>query len=148
MDKSNNKKNSESLKTILATIKDYMAQKIISERQIEKEMNITLGSIYSWRIGKAKPSFDVLIKLADYFNVSADYLLGRVELQQNTANNAITSPLLARISKLDKSQQDKVMAYIDGLSDTKELFNQGRIEQRERQLLQEENYTMQQKKKI
>jgi len=148
MDKSNNKKNSESLKTILATIKDYMAQKIISERQIEKEMNIRLGSIYSWRIGKAKPSFDVLIKLADYFNVSADYLLGRVELQQNTANNAITSPLLARISKLDKSQQDKVMAYIDGLSDTKELFNQGRIEQRERQLLQEENYTMQQKKKI
>lgn len=113
-------------------------------------LKIGLGrsTIQSWRNNKSNASAYALGQVADYFNVSVDYLLGRVELQQNTVNNAITSPLLARISKLDKSQQDKVMAYIDGLSDTKELFNQGRIEQRERQLLQEENYTMQQKKKI
>ena len=29
--------------------------------------------------GKIKPSYDNIIKLADYFNVSADYLLGRTD---------------------------------------------------------------------
>lgn len=29
--------------------------------------------------GEAKPSMDALIKLADYFEVSVDYLIGRVD---------------------------------------------------------------------
>ena len=30
-----------------------------------------------WEYGKIKPTFDALISLADYFNVSLDYLVGR-----------------------------------------------------------------------
>jgi transcriptional regulator with XRE-family HTH domain len=33
--------------------------------------------IFMYEKGDTKPSFDVLIALADYFNVSLDYLVGR-----------------------------------------------------------------------
>lgn len=36
-------------------------------------------SISEWELGKKEPSFDVLLKVAEYFNVSTDYLLGRVD---------------------------------------------------------------------
>ena len=35
------------------------------------------ASITQWKKGIAKPSFDAIIKISDYFNVTTDYLLGR-----------------------------------------------------------------------
>lgn len=113
-----NDSHDDSLQTIFKLISNYMSTNKISERQLEKEMDITLTSIYAWRNGKAKPGVDALIKIANYFNVSLDYLVGREKQSaaaQNTPNNATTSPLVARIESLDKLQQAKVMAYIDGL---------------------------------
>jgi len=38
------------------------------------------GAVRAWETGRAKPDVDTLIKLADYFNVSTDYLVGRTEV--------------------------------------------------------------------
>lgn len=76
-----------------------------------------------WKKGRQKPSIDALIKIADYFNVSIDYLVGReslsTEKETNNSNKAVNSTLLHRIENLDELQQAKVLAYIDGLQDTK-----------------------------
>ena len=76
-----------------------------------------------WKKGRQKPGLEVLIKIADYFNVSLDYLVGRetptTNKETNTVNKAVNSTLLSRIESLDELQQAKVMAYIDGLQDTK-----------------------------
>ena len=75
-----------------------------------------------WKKGRQKPGLEVLIKIADYFNVSLDYLVGRetptINDETNTANKAVNPTLLSRIESLDELQQAKVMAYIDGLQDT------------------------------
>lgn len=36
------------------------------------------STISSYETGRNQPSFDMLIQYADYFNVTTDYLLGRV----------------------------------------------------------------------
>lgn len=46
---------------------------------IEREIGLKRGSVANWRLERAKPSADALTKIADYFNVSVDYLLGRAE---------------------------------------------------------------------
>ncbi len=46
---------------------------------LDREIGLTRGSITNWRLGKAKPSADALTKIADYFHVSVDYLLGRTD---------------------------------------------------------------------
>lgn len=46
---------------------------------IEREIGLKRGTIANWRLKRANPSADALSKIADYFNVSVDYLLGRTE---------------------------------------------------------------------
>ena len=48
-----------------------------------KELIIKLGlnhsAITDWKNGKAKPGTEAIIKIAEYFNVSTDYLLGQTD---------------------------------------------------------------------
>lgn len=60
-----------------------MEEKNINNFTMEKIAGIYNGSINTWKKGKAKPSLDALIKIADYFGVSLDYLVGREEKSIN-----------------------------------------------------------------
>lgn len=44
---------------------------------VEKKLSLPNAIMSNWISGKYKPSYDALIKLADYFGVSIDYLVGR-----------------------------------------------------------------------
>lgn len=48
-----------------------------SEYAFEKDAGLAQGSLKNWKNGKSKPSLDAVSKIADYFNVSVDYLLGK-----------------------------------------------------------------------
>lgn len=50
-----------------------------SANSILKELDFSPTAFSEWKRGKAKPTTDALKKLADYFDVSVDYLLGRTE---------------------------------------------------------------------
>ena len=45
--------------------------------QICKELNIRKQVLSNWKTGYCEPNIDDIIMLADYFDVTADYLLGR-----------------------------------------------------------------------
>lgn len=51
--------------------------KNISQAQLAKKLGVQRSTICLYESGKRLPSYDILINLADYFNVSIDYLLGR-----------------------------------------------------------------------
>ena len=53
-----------------------------SDKQIAAELGIGHGVITEWRKGRNKPGTEAIVKLADYFNVSADYLLGRTDSKE------------------------------------------------------------------
>ena len=52
---------------------------------VGKELGISTGSIAQWKNGSV-PSGETLVKIADYFHVSVDYLLGREESPQHGSN--------------------------------------------------------------
>lgn len=56
-------------------IKNLADQQKISVSELERKLNLSNGSISKW--AKSKPNSKYLEKVADYFNVSTDYLLGR-----------------------------------------------------------------------
>lgn len=58
-------------------IKELAKQKKVSIRQVEEKLGIANGTIRRW--GKTNPSVKTVKSVADYFNVSVDYLLGRDE---------------------------------------------------------------------
>lgn len=48
-----------------------------TQRQIAEYLNMAQPSYIRYENGSAEPSLENLVKLADYFDVAVDYLLGR-----------------------------------------------------------------------
>lgn len=59
-------------------------QKIIDERgissyKVHKETGVPQSSLSDWKKGRSVPKIDKMQKIADYLNVSVDYLYGNTE---------------------------------------------------------------------
>lgn len=48
----------------------------LSQVDLAKALNVTKQSISNWENDNIQPSIDMLMRLADFFSVSTDYLLG------------------------------------------------------------------------
>lgn len=60
-------------------IRDLRKQKRLSQTELGKYIGVSQTTVTAWENGRAEPSSGYLSKLADYFNVTTDYLLGRSE---------------------------------------------------------------------
>ncbi len=59
-------------------IKELRTQYGLSQVDFSKKMHISKQCASNWENGNVMPSVDMLTKIADFFQVSTDYLLGRV----------------------------------------------------------------------
>ena len=48
----------------------------LSKRELAKRINVSAMSVSDWSTGKVQPTAENIYLLAEYFNVTADYLLG------------------------------------------------------------------------
>lgn len=53
----------------------------ITQKTIAEYLNIKQNTYSQYEIGVLNYPVDVVVKLADYYNVSADYLLGRTTIK-------------------------------------------------------------------
>lgn len=60
-------------------LKQLRKSKGITLEQLGEYVGATKATIGNFENGNKKPSLDLLIKLADYFDVSIDYLVGRTD---------------------------------------------------------------------
>ena len=51
----------------------------ITQKQLAESIGATENGVQNYERGTRKPTFDMLIALADYFGVSIDYLVGRTD---------------------------------------------------------------------
>lgn len=58
----------------------------ITAYKLSKDTGISQALISNWKKGTKIPASDNLLKIADYFNVSIDYLLGKENLIENKTN--------------------------------------------------------------
>lgn len=66
-----------SIERFTERLKELMRLEQISRRSLSVKTGLQRKSILNWLEGKYYPRYDALIKLADFFNVSVDYLLGK-----------------------------------------------------------------------
>lgn len=60
-------------------LKKLRKQRKISQVKLAMELNMSQNSISRYENLERQADYDTLIRFADYFNVSLDYLLGRTE---------------------------------------------------------------------
>ncbi|MCR1953326.1 helix-turn-helix transcriptional regulator [Clostridioides mangenotii] len=59
----------------------------LSQRELAKELNIGNSTLAMYELEKREPDFNTLQKIADYFDVSTDYLLGRTDIKKSELDN-------------------------------------------------------------
>ncbi|WP_243274314.1 helix-turn-helix domain-containing protein [Enterocloster bolteae] len=58
-------------------LNELRVSKNLTMEQLSKDLSTTRGTISNFENEQRKPSLDMVIKIADYFQVSIDYLVGR-----------------------------------------------------------------------
>jgi len=58
-------------------LKALRQSKGITQKQLGIEIGTSERGIQNYEMGVRKPTYDILIALADFFNISLDYLTGR-----------------------------------------------------------------------
>lgn len=69
-------------------LKKLRNERKITQEKLGKKVNVTKVSISGYENGNRNPDTETLQKLADFFEVSTDYLLGRTD--NNEINNKVT----------------------------------------------------------
>ena len=60
-------------------LKELRKAKGISQLKLAMDLNMNQNTISRYENGEREPGINELIRIADYFNVSVDYLLGRTD---------------------------------------------------------------------
>ena len=60
-------------------LKELRNERKLNQRDFAKILGISQGSYARYELGWNQPSMQVLVKIADFFGVTTDYLLGREE---------------------------------------------------------------------
>ena len=63
-------------------LKAIRKNKGITQKQLAAAIGASERGIQQYELGERKPAFGVLIALADYFDVSLDYLCGRSDVKE------------------------------------------------------------------
>ena len=58
-------------------LKEIRKSKGITQLKLAMDLNMNQNTISRYETGEREPSINELIKIADYFNISIDYLLER-----------------------------------------------------------------------
>ena len=60
-------------------LKELREKRRLSQITLAMELNLNQNSISRYENGEREADYSTLIAIADYFNVSVDYLLGRTD---------------------------------------------------------------------
>lgn len=90
-----------------------------SHNEIAEYLNITRGAYTHYERGRREPDFDTLCRLADYFSVTPNYLLGFSEQEHLYSISNEEQCLLSRVRELPSQYQKVIYAVIQiALEDT------------------------------
>ncbi|MGI2710116.1 helix-turn-helix domain-containing protein [Bacillus cytotoxicus] len=78
----------------------------LSLNTLGKELGVTGSAISSWELGNKEPNFDMLIKVANYFKVSIDYMLNHQVFDNEAQKKEVVSQLANEIYERYKNIPD------------------------------------------
>ena len=76
------------------------------------------STVSQWENGKSEPEYDIVLKLADYFDVTTDYLLGRSSIpyiKLQAPENATPEEIRSAFAQMVMYSQVSHKAWLKGL---------------------------------
>lgn len=99
----------------LDNLRKLREEKNITQVKLSTELEVSQELISRYELGSSFPQPQMLIKLANYFNCSVDYLLGVTDVR---------TPVKYLVSNTDTVRNAEILNKYNSLSDNdKEFFN-------------------------
>ena len=97
-------------------LKLLIKEKNVTKAEISKTLHIGVNQIKYWEDNGNIPDGATLVKLADYFGVSVDYLLGKTDKKNKTDSDerSLTETekeLLAVTADMDEDEKNALLGY-------------------------------------
>lgn len=98
-------------------IKEFRLKNQISSEEIAKYLQISVQAYYKYENGKAEPSINSLIKIADKYHTTIDELVGREnEILNLRALEPEISTLIKKIIKMNETQKAQTINFVGALT--------------------------------
>ena len=72
-----------------ARLRTLINESGMQQQQVASKLGIKVPTFNGYVIGKREPNLEKMVKFAEYFDVSIDYLLGRTEYREMYKGNNI-----------------------------------------------------------
>lgn len=102
-------------------LKEIMKEHSVTQQQLADELNMTRQAVSLYLNGQALPAVDKLLTIVNYFDISADYLMGRSDVKSTDENiqmiceyTGLSENAIPTLVKLKEKRDSR--AYIDLLS--------------------------------
>ncbi|MBM7622994.1 helix-turn-helix domain-containing protein [Sporohalobacter salinus] len=92
----------------------------LRQKDVAKDLNLTPSAIGFYEQGKRNPDYKILSELADYFEVSVDYLLGRTNERRLYSEKSQTQTKEANMVKETKANTLNSLQKQNNLSPNRE----------------------------
>lgn len=86
----------------------------LSQKYVAVTLHVAPPSVANWESGKTRPTHENLVKLADLYNVSVDYLIGRANIPEIKMDeiNEIDFALNGAIRELSDNEKQDLLDYV------------------------------------
>ena len=96
--------------------KELRSEKNLSQDKIAEELDVSPALISKWERNISTPAPEMLEYIADYFDVSVDYLIGRSKYKNlEKENSEIDNILFSKAKDLSDEDKKAVMNVIDAI---------------------------------
>lgn len=96
-------------------LKELRKENGLTQTEFARVFNISAGTIGNWESGTRTPDTDMLKRIADFFNTSIDYLLGRDDNRFSFAGSQLKDEefaLIGEVRDLTPEEQKRVLDFI------------------------------------
>lgn len=110
-------------------IAELRKDKHLLQKDLADYLNISVGTVSNYETGAHEPDFKTLCTLADFFQVSTDYLLGRTDLpydvkklNQPLRDGITISDVTHSLLNMSPENLDSVLEYMELLTYKKRMI--------------------------
>ena len=101
-------------------LKQLRQERHLSQAGLALKLNLSQSTVSAYEVGDRTPDLETLVAIAQFFDVSLDYLAGLTERKRQMTQGDLTLEELAHLHayrQLTNCQKMRVEAYMDGLRD-------------------------------
>ena len=96
-------------------LKERRKEKRLTQKELSERLNVSKATVAMWETGKREPDFAMTQRLADFFGVSTDYLIGK-ENKETPQLDAEAQEILDMLNQLNEENRTQIFGLVKALA--------------------------------